>query len=57
MESGPAGIAPQFLTLRESCVWAIPAFAAAEAKIKLPTHAGERINLLPGTGQHATYMM
>jgi hypothetical protein len=44
-----------FLTLRESCVWALPAFAAAEAEI-VATHLGERTNFSRARVS-ATYMM
>jgi hypothetical protein len=44
-----------FLTLRESWMWALPAFVAAEAEIA-STHAGERINFSRARVS-ATYMM
>jgi hypothetical protein len=44
-----------FLTLRESCVWALPAFAAAEAEI-VATHLGERTNFSRARVS-ATYIM
>jgi hypothetical protein len=44
-----------FLTLPESCVWALPAFAAAEAEI-VATHLGERTNFSRARVS-ATYIM
>jgi hypothetical protein len=44
-----------FLTLPESCVWGLPAFAAAEAEI-VATHLGERTNFSRARVS-ATYIM